>query len=1825
MNNKTNYLVISVLMFISVSLINFFLSELDKLASVGRSFNTITQVAQIISSLDNGLVSRYKFDEVSGNTANDSAGSNHGNLISGPIWTTGKIGSGSLNFDGVDDYVKIQSPLNNYEEGSISAWVNASNWSDSLSRSVIQIRVDVQNFITLEKNVNNVLQARYYSGGSYKQVQLSTTDFVGWKMLTITWSKSSDQFKLYIDGSQVEATQTGIMSWVGTPTYNFIGTTAAGSKWSGQIDDLRIYNRALSQQEVNDLYSYTDNSSSQNNQTDPPTNTPINGSCSLVLNTCNSGVFSDVEDTTDNKLWSCNGSYGGTTASCSLPIIGTGQPINGVCSVVADTCSSGTLINTEDTNYQILWGCAGSNGGINASCSIAKPFVGSGVGYQEIEGMSLSGTYKSENGIVYGAKEGAWEAKYTVNIPSTDNYYISLVGLFNSYYDKFTLTVDGTNVTNNIYRLDPVKDKFDEKIAYWSLTGGSSYISLSAGTHEIKISNISSNVKLDKIRVVKFSDMYINDPAPSNVLTENRTFVQGAQLGFGSQDSVVWTSSKDGFNASIRANLEKASGMIRLPGLLRPGKYNVFAMVNGGKDVQIKIGNAATPKTRTINGEWTLLGDITTTADSYQAIVDIYRSGAINAIETSSITGIYITDNYNERVINGVAIDLLTRPVADTSSNTSLSGNLIPNGSFETGVDANWGFYSGKKVDLKAQWDTTVAYDGRASMRIPLDANTGWAQFATRVYHLKPNKKYTFSFWAKTTPGRTIKLGLVDTQMLNSYIPPKGSQYGRETVIKKLELTGEWKQYSVSGYALAYPTSDYQFLIQASGAFVGNGPSDFFWVDAVKLEEGDGSGDIYIPHSNIEVMIDTNVPGGIYYNNESITGRMSIYNSSTTTESAVLKYEIYDTFNTKLKEGSKNINSIGPKAYQSFSIDLSTGRNGAFRILYWLDNVNGSDKELVYSVVPQPAILGANPNSFVGIHAYSVDFQMDILKRLGIKWTRMLSPEAPFRWNMAEPSEGNFVWFDDRVRMPYNSGLNILGTLSGAPVYLNSGSTMLSRYGPVWAMDKDGLPDLVKWERYVKTIVSHYKPYVKYWEIWNEPNHQKAVFPKFDEAFYATLLKRTVAAIEEVDPEAKIVAMGGTDANFMKNIVNIIESTDNGWIKQHIDVFSTHAYPGGHSPKSFNTPTITDLGMKIWNTEAGAWDLGFYQGDVANFVAWGFSTNIAERFSKGMLTKPEDLVKNFVESVGNGMTKYFYYDSRIYSSLSSFDTHPTILEYDGTIRPKATAYAISASFIDNSKSLGELGLNKSISAYLFDKSSVPIMVIWSNDKFNRQLRTSLSSNQYTVYDIMGNPRSMPSGTIEFGRTPIYVVGKNINVADFQAKIKASSIENRSDTQSPKIAISTGPRGVIKESNFRFRWFALDETHVPQAGAPDNPESYEAVQSNSFALYYQYRLVGQSDSWSPWTTDIYHDYTAIPSGNYRFEVRAKDGDGNTSLVVSRSFAVGEGVVIETIPDANPCSGSTNNPECPVFIPIPLPEGTDPQDNIPTLPPVNQPEDVQDSDNDGVINTFDKCPGTPLSLKSFVNNYGCPRPKVANFDIKPDFNSDLTSLANLELGNKKFGMIQLKQIVQVVRDTGNYKDQLDIDSNLIFAQNKVTLNSSKLPELNRGAVITLYNISVKNPKVLKDGVDCKTCIINSYSKGTLTFTVTGFSTYEVVEGDTPTVYTPIVVNPISNNVIKNVLNPQKSTVNNLANQAINNSNTQNQAITTTKTFNSAKPLTLVDRINNYINEPTQGEVSDFNYQVPSYDQLLKDYLIYLMQRIAKLIILIPTFVTETISSK
>lgn len=93
--------------------------------------------------------------------------------------------------------------------------------------------------------------------------------------------------------------------------------------------------------------------------------TPTNGLCSSTHYGCIAGTSAGNSFNGTTYSWSCDGTNGGSTDSCSE----TPTPVNGSCSATHYGCVSGTSGGTAYDGTTYTWSCTGSNGGSTASCS----------------------------------------------------------------------------------------------------------------------------------------------------------------------------------------------------------------------------------------------------------------------------------------------------------------------------------------------------------------------------------------------------------------------------------------------------------------------------------------------------------------------------------------------------------------------------------------------------------------------------------------------------------------------------------------------------------------------------------------------------------------------------------------------------------------------------------------------------------------------------------------------------------------------------------------------------------------------------------------------------------------------------------------------------------------------------------------------------------------------------------------------------------------------------------------------------------------------------------------------------------------------------------------------------------------------------------------------------------------------------------------------------------------------------------------------------------------------------------------------------------------
>lgn len=220
------------------------LPSADCLAAGGKSGGAGTQC--LSHFCDFGLVARWKMDDGAGGSIADAAGGNTG-LLMGPSFTTGKM-NGGLSFDGVDDYVYVTnaSALSLKAEATITAWVNKrtnTGWDEILCKGSSG---NNRNY-SLRMNGAEIVWS-VYDGSLYDVSSGVVITTNRWYHLAVSYSDDLNQVKFYVDGS-LRATKScaGSMNVNSDPL--MIGRAGA-NPFDGLLDDLRIYNRVLTNAEV---------------------------------------------------------------------------------------------------------------------------------------------------------------------------------------------------------------------------------------------------------------------------------------------------------------------------------------------------------------------------------------------------------------------------------------------------------------------------------------------------------------------------------------------------------------------------------------------------------------------------------------------------------------------------------------------------------------------------------------------------------------------------------------------------------------------------------------------------------------------------------------------------------------------------------------------------------------------------------------------------------------------------------------------------------------------------------------------------------------------------------------------------------------------------------------------------------------------------------------------------------------------------------------------------------------------------------------------------------------------------------------------------------------------------------------------------------------------------------------------------------------------------------------------------------------------------------------------------------------------------------------
>jgi len=211
-------------------------------------------------SLTRGLVGYWNFDEGAGQTANDSSDSNNDGTLTNmqnEDWVQGKIGT-ALDFDGVDDYVEVVSSAGDELDItgalSIGFWMRNDAAANGLSLIGKIPSAGVNHYACRTFASAAAISCQTRDGSLNDVVTVSNTNDGNWHYILFTHDGNGN-LEIFFDGVS-EATETGVGDSVSSSDNVFIGAQSGGANgFNGAIDEVRVYNRALSAAEIKMLYN----------------------------------------------------------------------------------------------------------------------------------------------------------------------------------------------------------------------------------------------------------------------------------------------------------------------------------------------------------------------------------------------------------------------------------------------------------------------------------------------------------------------------------------------------------------------------------------------------------------------------------------------------------------------------------------------------------------------------------------------------------------------------------------------------------------------------------------------------------------------------------------------------------------------------------------------------------------------------------------------------------------------------------------------------------------------------------------------------------------------------------------------------------------------------------------------------------------------------------------------------------------------------------------------------------------------------------------------------------------------------------------------------------------------------------------------------------------------------------------------------------------------------------------------------------------------------------------------------------------------------------
>ena len=240
-----------------------FVTASDFVSMRDRPLVSEHQLIPTNADIIDGLVAYWPLD----GKADDAIADSHGTLQGNPLWVDGKIG-GAVQLDGGDYILVSPKPrLNITGSITLSAWFKVNAWNthryDNIVSKQVRVGDDPRAYRLSRDHARNgvALTTTHTVGGEVKVEGATAVNDNEWHLAVGVYDMDATQWFIYVDGREdtgnvVGSASGNILDSTGTPVYIGRDPTRATSAdawdrdWIGLIDEVAIWNRALTFGEI---------------------------------------------------------------------------------------------------------------------------------------------------------------------------------------------------------------------------------------------------------------------------------------------------------------------------------------------------------------------------------------------------------------------------------------------------------------------------------------------------------------------------------------------------------------------------------------------------------------------------------------------------------------------------------------------------------------------------------------------------------------------------------------------------------------------------------------------------------------------------------------------------------------------------------------------------------------------------------------------------------------------------------------------------------------------------------------------------------------------------------------------------------------------------------------------------------------------------------------------------------------------------------------------------------------------------------------------------------------------------------------------------------------------------------------------------------------------------------------------------------------------------------------------------------------------------------------------------------------------------------------